>query len=511
MTTEDQMRQPDLRWQPEHGTFPPSPGARRFHGRRPNACRATPLSAAVALGLLIGVVAAANAAPAPDAAITVQSKSGQFVVRGVPPALVSAPSAGAAAGAPAAGTNRVELNPSLLAVSCERIKQALLWELDAPDRWQGKVYVHLAAPGSGDRPVSIAASPFADGWKYQLGVPNPVEPAQVVRAVVQVLLLEMAQRSAPRPAAEPPRWLVEGLARLLTEARQAGLVVEHRSLQPLADQRWWLGLGQAGTTRLNDPLKRVRAELAAKQALTFEQLSFPTAAEAHGDGARFFETCALLFVHDLLQLPNGAASMRDWLAKLSGCLNWQTAFLDAFRDRFATLLDVEKWWALRVVACVATADQGRSAREVSLRRLEEILSATALLPLSTNELPARSAMSLQAVIAEWDFSRQRPALEAKLAQLQLLRSRVHPDVLPLVDEYYWCLFQYLDRRARAGYAPATRHPVNTPAKVIEQATLRRLDELDTQRRALGQQAQAPAQSNAATVLTNTPPVPLAPP
>lgn len=458
-----------------------------------------------ALCLSVGGVVAVNAAPAPDATITVQSKSGQFVVRGVPPPLVSAPSAVATADAPAANTNRVELNPSLLAVSCERIKQALLWELGASDRWQGKVYVLLAAPGSEDHPVTIAASPFADGWKYQLGVPNPVDPAQVVRAVVQVLLLEMAQRATPRPAAEPPRWLVEGLARLLTEAREVDLVVEHHSLRPLAEQRWWLGLGQAGTTRVKDPLRRVRAELAGRKALTFEQLSFPTAAEAHGDGARFFESCALLFVHDLLQLPNGAAALRDWLARLSGCLNWQTAFLDAYRAQFATLLEVEKWWALRVVECVAKADQGGSAREVSLRRLDEILSATALVPLSTNELPTRAALSLQAVISEWEFPRQRPALEAKLNQLQLLRSRVHPDVLPLVDEYYWCLFQYLDRRSRAGYAPATRHPVHTPAKLIEQAALHRLDALDARRRALREAMEAPVPSPPAPVQTNSPP------
>src|SRR4051812_39102061 len=36
-------------------------------------------------------------------------------------------------------TNVIYLDPSLLVVSCERIKAALLKQLDASDQWQGKI------------------------------------------------------------------------------------------------------------------------------------------------------------------------------------------------------------------------------------------------------------------------------------------------------------------------------------------------------------------------------------
>ncbi len=59
-------------------------------------------------------------------------------------------------------------------------------------------------------------------------------------------------------------------------------------------------------------------------------------------------------MHELLGLKNGPAKLRALLAELPAHLNWQTAFFDAFDEDFKRPLDVEKWWALRVVNFAAT-------------------------------------------------------------------------------------------------------------------------------------------------------------
>src|ERR1043166_3369278 len=75
--------------------------------------------------------------------VTLRSHSGQFLVRGLP--LMRR--------APVADTNSevayVRLDPTLLAVSCERVKSALLEELGMKDQWRGKILVVLD-PGEGE-------------------------------------------------------------------------------------------------------------------------------------------------------------------------------------------------------------------------------------------------------------------------------------------------------------------------------------------------------------------------
>jgi hypothetical protein len=150
------------------------------------------------------------------------------------------------------------------------------------------------------------------------------------------------------------------------------------------------------------------------------------------------------------------------------------------------LLDVEKWWAVTLVNFFRRDDTQMWSWEVSLSKLTEALNATATLPLQTNALPVRAEVPLQTILAEWDFGRQKPALEAKLKQLQLLRVNTHPDLLQLVDGYLLCLLDYVDRRTTAGYAPTSRLQPTVNPKLFAQETIRRLDALDVQRVSLVQ-------------------------
>src|SRR5439155_11943075 len=63
---------------------------------------------------------------------TVRSSTSQFIVRGPTFSQVQTNSS-------VADSTWLELDPNILAVSCERIKQALLRELTLPDLWRGRI------------------------------------------------------------------------------------------------------------------------------------------------------------------------------------------------------------------------------------------------------------------------------------------------------------------------------------------------------------------------------------
>src|SRR6266853_881710 len=74
-----------------------------------------------------------------------RSFSGQFLIQSTPGSVAS----------PLAGflendTNFVHLDPTLLTVSCERIKQILYRELGAKAPWSGKIFLRLYPTRTGD-------------------------------------------------------------------------------------------------------------------------------------------------------------------------------------------------------------------------------------------------------------------------------------------------------------------------------------------------------------------------
>src|SRR6185295_12273520 len=91
----------------------------------------------------------------------------------------------------AANTNFVRLEPTLLTVSCERIKQILGHELGATAPWRGRIYLTVNSAQTSDETITIASQSFKDGWRYGVELPEVVERARFVRVMVQVLLLEM--------------------------------------------------------------------------------------------------------------------------------------------------------------------------------------------------------------------------------------------------------------------------------------------------------------------------------
>src|SRR5439155_1181559 len=124
------------------------------------------------------------------------SVSGQFVVH-------DRRAAGPEAQGFDPGTNRayIRLEPALLTISCERIKQILGRELADTSPWRGKISLVLHTANTGDDTITIVSEQFKDGWQYRMDVPDVVERGRFVRVMTQALLLEMSNRNAGAHAA----------------------------------------------------------------------------------------------------------------------------------------------------------------------------------------------------------------------------------------------------------------------------------------------------------------------
>jgi hypothetical protein len=69
----------------------------------------------------------------------------------------------------------------------------------------------------------------------------------------------------------------------------------------------------------------------------------------------------------------------------------------------------------------------------------------------------------------------------------MLRLRVARDLLPLADDYRLVLANYLQKRDKAGYAPALKGQPMTNAQLLMRDTIYQLNALDARRQAVHEQ------------------------
>ncbi len=430
---------------------------------------------AVVLGMFCGNASAQLSLP--DVNLT-RSVSGQFIVTGgqqVSP-LVASP-------AVATNDNFVRLDSALVAVSAERIKQTLWRDLDINPAlpWRGKIFLALHPARSLDENVTIISEHFADGWDYHVALPDVLPRTRFLRAMTSVVLLEFANRGAGARSAQIPAWLTDGLSQqlLATGTVEVVLSLPSRTVGGLLESR------TIATERGLDPLANARRVLRDHPALTFEQLSWPTDAEVSGTDGGVYRASAQLFVSELLKLKHGPAHLRAMLQMSPRCYNWQTAFQNAFRADFAQPLDVEKWWALQVINFVAHSPGPVWTPAVSREKLDQILSVAVDFRTTSNALPVHAQVSLQAVIRNFDSGRQTAILQAKLRDLELAQLRMAKPLAVLTAGYRTALADYLGQRRESVPAPHLgRHSLTAPRKASARDTLKKLDALDVQRRAI---------------------------
>ncbi len=374
----------------------------------------------------------------------------------------------------------VQLDPTLLTVSCERIKKGLLHELGAPDQWRGKIFINLHPARRLDETIIIASARYGKDWMYHLDLPDTLERSRLIKGVVAVLLLEIANRDSER-CAEIPAWLEEGIA----------LEVTRNSLGPLVVESWQRTVPGVNMTSVEyrdgqriDPLSRSHDILQNQPPLSLDELSWPRPEQLDGPEAPAYQSSAQFFVNELLHLPEGRACLLNTVKGLAQHLNWQLTFLQAFRPQFGSQLELEKWWALELLAFTGRNLNQTWPSAESWSKIEEAIRPIVQVRTAADEMPMRTPVSLQTIINDWDFSRQTPFLQERIRQLRMLRFRVSRDLAGLVDDYRITLENYLVRRDQSGITPMGRAMSNPRLGGIARQTLKELNALDARREQL---------------------------
>ncbi len=413
-------------------------------------------SSVFALTLALTASGFAATAPGNPEPIAARSTSGQFIVRGLPQGTpVLQPGNSKSVG-------YLRLDPTLTAISLERIKQLIQDELNMPPKWRGLITVQTFPMQDDNTPVRVTSVHYADGWGYGVELPEVVDKPRFVRCAVGVILAEFANRNALNREAELPQWLTEGLAAHLEATALLGLALEPGKL--------------AHSEPRADPLRQARELVRERGALTFTQLSLPGEGELSNANHDLYRACSHIFVHELLRLRDGPNALREMLTRLPSNLNWQTAFLQAFHAHFPRLTEADKWYML-----AATHVSERDALSVwpiatTLSQLDELLSTPVEVRASANELPIHTQVKLQRILAEWEPAKQESVLEQKLSQFEALRRRAAAELIGLVSEYELVLDSYLHRRVSN---PRTHQRDAVPnTRLLIRDAIKRLDQLD---------------------------------
>jgi len=418
-----------------------------------------------AAGLLIsGMAAPPPPLPLPvSVPVTARSVSGQFVVYGrgsmLPPP---------ASEVRRVGTNDlITLRPDLLAVTAERTKRGLEQMLDVADPWRGTIHLQIQETPAAAEPLAVQTRGFRDGWQFAVAAPETVGWERLIRALVEVTLLERANRfNSTADCALVPLWLTTGLHELLMAGAGRDLVMESGTLINRSQRR-------------PDPLRLVRAQLAGREPMTFGEFSLLDRDDlADPDRFRHYQASTALFTHEWLRSPDGRAAAAAFLRQLPENLNWQTTFLRVNGDRFPRLLDVEKWWAVASVEALATDGSQHWPRERVLDRLAELLTETADVRADTNGPAVRQTLPLRELIVTWDFAAQRDLLVRKVSQLRALGLRAPPTVAPLVGDSARVLEDYVSLRGGSARPAPSKAGLEVRGRLVAESTARQLAALE---------------------------------
>jgi hypothetical protein len=426
----------------------------------------------------------------PPGMISVQSLTRQFTVSGsivpsiLPDRLYFSPA-----------SNWTRIDPRLLTISCERVKETVLSHLNAPDQWRGRVSINVHPIRSLEDPVLVNAVRFSDGWLYRLEMPDAMARDRFVRTLTRVILQERANRGMREVRqADLPEWLPEGLASEI-----------------LADNTLDLLLSPPDSKINNVPVRRsarqtIRASsmvlasehLRAHPPLSLEDLSWSQPARLTGDALMTYRYSSQLLVRQLLRLPDGPESINHFLELLPTRLNWQIAFTSAFHKHFPRMIDFEKWWELQVAQLLSGGSSLVWDAAESLHRLEAIITIPVSVSTSPKVPGKRTNMSLQEFLATATPEHQLEAIQFIFQQLESAMPRFHQNVAPLAEAYRHTAEWHLRRSEPQRYSEnARRRTVREKEKVLRE-TIHELDQLDSRRAGLSGKSPEPPPASPVT-------------
>lgn len=369
------------------------------------------------------------------------------------------------------------LDPQFLAISAERVKTSIYALLQLPSGYQSRIQLNLLPGRRAGFPIVLFPTLYSDGWKFQLNLPEEVDETKLTQALIQVVLMEIAQRNAVRTPELPP-WLVDGITENVMYTGGPSLIV--RSPSQL-DTRKISSHTFGWKYRLHDSLTDTRELLRTNVPPSYTQLSFATY-NVNDPGQRaIYRSACHLFVRGLLSLPDGPSRFVTFLQTLPTTLNWQTAFFRAYSSQFQRPLDVEKWWALKLFEFTSRDHRQTWTPLVSLSRLEVQLITHLEWHSSTNSVPSPHALRLQELVKDRNLDLQKQVLVAKLFELQALQVNLSPDVAEIAERYREIVSTYLEARTRLQTQFDTRLPESVRFDNIVRPAVRGLDQLDATR------------------------------
>jgi hypothetical protein len=438
------------------------------------------------LPFCIWLMAGLGCATACAQAVIARSVTGQFTARRLqqsvllpsPSRPIQTPIAGSWAyllssrAVPAMGNGEeVTLEPSLLVVSCERLKVLLLDELGLADRWQGRISLTINTSLAEEKGPQLTAIGRPQGWTYELELPRSVPQEILLRSLIQTLLLEIANRQAGVQSAEIPLWLVEGINADL-QANNISTFILQPGQQLSASFVWRKG------SQTMPPALRQHAPL------TFQQLSWPQTSDLTAEGLPVYRSCAQLFLEELLRFDDGRACLRAMIAQLPEHWNWQTAFLLAFHSHFNQLLDVEKWWSVSCVDYVR-GDKAQPWSAADCRKKpQSSLDVPVEVRFDAGHMPVDARITLQEAIRQWPPADATTAVQRAVVGLKVLRPMATPEWRLLVELYLKTLLDYLDDSQAAGRERQMGKHEPLLLSGVKAEAIQQLNALDRQREAI---------------------------
>lgn len=397
------------------------------------------------------------------------SRSGQFIVHGQPGASSAARVGSPSQFKPVGDRANIVLRADLLAVISERVRLAVNTQLGISDSPGAKIHLYLRRRRQVEGQIDIVPAAFSGGFVFKVELPEEIEWYRLVRALVEVSLLDLANRGNPRSdCVVLPLWFSEGMNSVLIHEYGRDLVPEAETLLNRSARR-------------KDPIAAIRAALGGNEPESFGDLTQAGLGQ-FTDPARFdlYRANVALLVAAWVQDDEGRRHAQQFLRILPSHLNWQTAFLRSSGGRFDTFLDVEKWWAVALVSMLSRDPSQQWPRDRVVTELRWIMAETAELRETTNSPAARRTVTLSEIVRSWEYPAQREVLTRKATQLQRLAVHAPPDLVPLLAECFQTLDGYLTSRSGAGVDPISRTDIESRGRVLAKTTSRKLDRLERQ-------------------------------
>ena len=398
---------------------------------------------------------------------TVNSQSGQFMVYGP----ISPKRRG---GILDVNRDTILIGPDHVAIAADRLRAAMLKRLGIPLFFGGKVKIWLNPTLNPMTTVPVVTVRHLSGYSYELTLPCEIEASKLVRALVQVTLLDLANRKPQLRDTEMPFWLTVGLTQILLSKPDLVLVLK----KPESNGREMVAEEVIRTVSRHDMLFKVRSRLSSRRAFDFSEVAMPSPAHIRGENWKDFQACSHLLVDRLLALPMGEQRLQGMIRLLPDSLNWQTAFLKVYSDIFADMLVVEKWWAVMIVQFTGQNQYQNWTLLEAVEKLENLLKLPAEVKLADADSPFDAEITLQQALRGWDFEVQKPVFQQKINQLIVARLKMPRQLIPFVNEYGRIIEAYLVQRVQIQNFKTRRGQARPKVAPIIEKTVRLLDGAD---------------------------------